>query len=297
MSSPKALSSMTGFARIEGARDGLSWTWEAKSVNGKGLDLRCRLASGLEGLEPALRQAAQKRMQRGSLQVALLVDRGAGESGLKVNQVLLAEYLAAAQDLVAQGAAPPSADGLLALRGVLETAEPEQQGDRESWDAELLADAERLLDALVQARRAEGESLSQALSGRLDALSDLVERAARTAAAQPEALRERLGRQVAELLAASPALPPERLAQEAALLAVKADLREEIERLGAHIAAARALMVEGKAVGRRLDFLCQELNREANTLCSKAQDMELTEIGLAMKSIIDQLREQVQNVE
>ncbi|GAB5471332.1 MAG: YicC family protein [Rhodospirillales bacterium] len=297
MTARKALSSMTGFARVEGGLADLTWTWEAKSVNGKGLDLRCRLANGLEGLEPALRRAAQERMLRGSLQIVLQLDRQEGESGLRINEALLQRYLAAAQGLVAEGAAPPRADGLLALRGVLEVAEPEPTVAPEARDAALLADAKRLFDALVAARQAEGVSLGAALTGRLDALEAAVLQAAATAEAQPEALRQRLQRQLGELLAAAPPLPEERLAQEAALLAVKGDLREEIERLTAHIAAARALLAEAQGIGRRLDFLCQELNREANTLCSKAQDMALTEIGLTMKSVIDQLREQVQNLE
>ncbi len=291
------LSSMTGFARNEGTASGLSWAWEIKSVNGKGLDLRCRLPPGFEALEPRLRQAAQTGLQRGSLQIALNLDRSAVEAEVRVNQALLHRYLEAAQALVEQGAAVPTADGLLGLRGVLELRDPEETLDREERDGLLLAAFGEALAALKQARQVEGARLASLLRERLDVLADLVEQAQACAEVQPAALRARLERQVAELLEASPALPEERLAQEAALLAVKADIREEIERLEAHIASARDMLRQDKAIGRKLDFLCQELNREANTLCSKAQDIRLTEIGLAMKSTVEQFREQVQNVE
>lgn len=291
------LSSMTGFARSEGAASGLSWAWEIKSVNGKGLDLRCRLPPGFEALEPRLRQAAQAALQRGSLQIALTLDRSALEAEVRVNQALLDRYLEAAQVLVEKGAAAPSADGLLALRGVLEIRDPEETLDREERDGLLLAAFGEALSALKDARQVEGARLATLLSERLGVLADLVEQAQACAEVQPAALRARLERQVAELMEASPALPEERLAQEAALLAVKADIREEIERLQAHIASARDMLRQTKAIGRKLDFLCQELNREANTLCSKAQDIRLTEIGLAMKSTVEQFREQVQNVE
>ncbi|MBC6416862.1 MAG: YicC family protein [Rhodospirillales bacterium] len=296
---------MTAFARKEGSLGALFWTWEAKSVNGKGLDLRCHLPPGCKALEPKIRQAAQATLQRGNLQITLTFDRRETEAVTIVNQAALERCLAAALELVGRGAAPPTADGLLSLRGVLELAEPAGSLDggpvgsldREAQDAALLADLRQVFDDLIAARRSEGRQLEALLLDRLDALAEAVARAEASAAAQPEALKARLKRQLEELLEAAPALPEERLAQEAALLAVKADLREEIGRLGAHIATARSLIAEGKAVGRRLDFLCQELNREANTLCSKAQDIALTEIGLAMKSIVDQLREQVQNVE
>lgn len=291
------LSSMTGFARSEGGAPGLSWAWEIKSVNGKGLDLRCRLPPGFEALEPQLRKATQAGLQRGSVQIALNLDRSAVESEVKVNQALLERFLAAAKALEAQGAATPTADGLLGLRGVLEMTEPEESLDREARDALLLTSFQEALSALQAARKAEGTHLDTLLSERLDALGDLVAQAQTCAETQPVALRARLERQVAELLEASPALPEERLAQEAALLATKADIREEIERLVAHIASAREMLRQGKGIGRKLDFLCQELNREANTLCSKAQDIRLTEIGLAMKSTVEQFREQVQNVE
>ncbi len=291
------LFSMTGFARSEGALSGLSWIWEIKSVNGKGLDLRCRLPGGFEALEQRLRQAAQKRLQRGSLQVSLNLDRSAAEQSFRVNRPVLDRYLAAAQDLIAAGAAAPTADGLLALRGVLEVSDADEELDPEARDAALLVSFEAALSALLEARQAEGKRLASLLTERLEDLTKLVAEAQGCAEAQPAGLRARLERQVAELLEAAPALPAERLAQEAALLAVKADVREEIERLEAHIATARDLIGQGQGIGRKLDFLCQELNREANTLCSKAQDIRLTEIGLAMKSCIDQLREQVQNVE
>lgn len=290
---------MTGFARIEGGTGALAWTWEAKSVNGKSLDLRCRLPFGFEGLEPPLRQAAQKILTRGNVQVSLTLDRGAERARVSVNQPLLEELLQLCRRLEGEGLAPARADGLLALKGVLETTEDQPLPDEQRAERErlLLADGERLFVTLAEGRRREGEALRATLLGHLEGLERLVAGASACAAAQPDALRARLTQLVQELLQASPALPEERLAQEASLLVLKADIREEIDRLTAHIAQARALVQEGGSVGRRLDFLCQELNREANTLCSKSPDLELTRIGLEMKGIVDQIREQVQNVE
>ncbi len=289
---------MTGFARVEGGQGPLHWALEAKSVNGKALELRVRLPPGYEALEGQLRQAAQKALTRGNIQVNLQLDRGETRAKLTVNQVVLDELLALTRRLQSEGAAPPSADGLLALKGVLETQE-------EAEDAEALAareralagDAERLFVALAEVRQREGSALQATLEGHLDTLAGLVAAAAACAAAQPAALRQRLADALAELLGAAPSLPEERLAQEVALLVLKGDIREEIDRLTAHVAEARRLLAAGGAVGRKLDFLCQELNREANTLCSKSPDLELTRIGLEMKGTVDQIREQVQNVE
>ena len=289
---------MTGFARIEGGQGNLHWALEAKSVNGKALELRCRLPPSFEALEGQLRQAAQKALTRGNIQVNLQLDRGETRARLTVNQVVLDELLALTRRLQSEGAAPPSADGLLALKGVLESQEeaddPEALAARERA---LAGDAERLFVALAEVRQREGAALQAMLLGHLDTLAALVTAATACAAAQPEALRRRLANAVAELLGASPALSEERLAQELALLVLKADIREELDRLTAHVAEARRLIDGGGAVGRKLDFLCQELNREANTLCSKSPDLELTRIGLEMKGTVDQIREQVQNVE
>jgi uncharacterized protein (TIGR00255 family) len=293
------VSSMTGFARAEGHEDGVSWVWEVKSVNSKSLDLRIRVPPGFDALELPLRTALAQRLKRGAVSVSLTLTKAAGLGGVRVNREALAQVVALAQDLVADGkAAAPRADGLLALRGVLESGEEvEDEAQRERRQAALVASFERALDGLAAMRAAEGERLIPVVVARLAEIARLVAQAEDNAAAQPEALKARLADMVAQLLGASPALPPERLAQEAALLVAKADIREELDRLSAHIVAAQELLAEGGAVGRRFDFLCQEFNREANTLCSKSADVALTRIGLGLKASIEQLREQVQNLE
>lgn len=290
---------MTGFARADGHEDGASWVWELKSVNSKSLDLRFRLPPGLDGLELPLRTSLARKLKRGALSVTLTVTRSATAGGVRINREALEQVVAASQTLVAQGrAALPRADGLLALRGVLESGdEPEDESERERRQAALLASWEKALDGLVAMRRSEGARLIPVLEARLAEIAHLVAAAEDSAAGQPEALKLRLHDLVAALLDASPALPPERLAQEAALLVAKADIREEIDRLAAHVVAAQELLAEGGAIGRRFDFLCQEFNREANTLCSKSSDVALTRIGLDLKAVIEQLREQVQNLE
>lgn len=293
------VSSMTGFARADGHEDGASWVWELKSVNSKSLDLRFRLPPGLDGLELPLRTSLAQKLKRGALSVTLTATRGASPGGVRINREALEQVVAASQALVAEGrAALPRADGLLALRGVLESGEePEDEVERERRQAALLTTWEKALDGLVAMRRSEGARLIPVLQARLAEIAHLVAAAEDSAAVQPEALKLRLRDLVAALLDASPALPPERLAQEAALLVAKADIREEIDRLAAHVVAAQELLAEGGAIGRRFDFLCQEFNREANTLCSKSSDVALTRIGLELKAVIEQLREQVQNLE
>ncbi len=290
---------MTGFARHEGGDGTLSWAWEIKSVNGKNLDLRCRVPSGYEALEVAARATAQAHCTRGNLQLSLTVNRGQVPVKLQVNREILDQLLGLMRELEGEvRAEPPRLDGLLAVRGVLESVEEEET--KEQVDIRTAAMEEDLvlaLEALVAMRRAEGQRLKVLADGHLAEIERLTAAAGETAAARPEALRARLQAQVEELLEAAPALPEERLAQEAAILAAKADVREELDRLNAHVAAAHDLLAEGKAVGRRLDFLCQELNREANTLCSKSQDVALTRIGLDLKAVVDQLREQIQNIE
>lgn len=290
---------MTGFARREGGDEAATWTWEAKSVNGRGLEVRCRVPSGMEALEAKVRAAVPKVCARGNVTVGLTIDRGDRGLRLQVNRHVLDQVIHLTRELRDEvDAAPPRLDGLLAIRGVLETAEEsEDTAVRDAREARLAEDLSVLLDELAEARRVEGGRLKDTALAHLDHIAELTRQARECAAAQPEALRERLRRQVAELLEAQSGLNEDRLAQEAALIASKADVREELDRLAAHDAAARELLESGGAVGRRLDFLCQELNREANTLCSKAQDVELTRIGLALKNAVEQLREQVQNIE
>jgi len=286
---------MTGFARTEAGHGPYAWTWEGRSVNSRSLDLRVRLPAGFDRLEPTVRAEAGQRFKRGSVTVGLSMARGETTTRLRVNRDLLDQVLAISRELVQAGAEPPRLDALLAVRGVIEPVEEEEQADASQLDTALLRSLGTMLDDLALARAEEGARLATVLDEHLDHIAARAAGAA--AAAQPDALRARLRQLVAELLDAAPALPEERLAQEAALLVGKADVREEIDRLGAHIDQARTLLAGGGAVGRRLDFLCQELNREANTLCSKAADVELTRVGLDLKAAIEQFREQVQNIE
>ena len=299
MSNPAALSSMTGFARQVGGDEGFSWTWEAKSVNSRSRDLRCRLPHGYDRLEENVRTAVTAAITRGNLQVTLTLDAPRSRPAVRLNRELLSQVVTTLQELQAeQDFERPRPDGLLSIPGMLESVEePPGEAEQEAREVALKAGLAETLKALVSARQAEGQRIGKAIEAFLAALAALVEQAGRTAATQPEAVKTRLIAQVQELCEAVPALPEERLAQEAVLLATKADVREELDRLAAHLEAARELMAAGGPVGRRLDFLCQELNREANTICSKAAELELTRIGLDLKSTIEQLREQVQNLE
>lgn len=292
---------MTGFARATGAGSGWRWAWEARSVNGRGLDLRLRLPTGLDRVDQQVRALAAARFQRGSVALSLAVEPLGGPGELRVDRARLAAYLELAAELQAvHGLAPPRVEGLLALRGVVDVAERgamdfEQTGP--AFDAALLETLDTALAALASVRVAEGARLAAVLSETLDAIATLATAARGIAAIQPAALRARLMQQVADLAGASPALSAERLAQEAALLAVKADVAEELARLDAHVAQARDLLASPAGAGRKLEFLAQEFNREANTLCSKSADLELTRIGLELKTQIDRLREQAANVE
>lgn len=299
-SSPKnaAVSSMTGFASQEGGDGVMTWRWELRSVNGRGLDLRTRVPGGYEALEAAARAAIPRHLTRGNVQISLAVDRSLTPVAVKLNEAVLEQVTDLARRLGDRFGTKPRPDGLLALRGVLETIEEkEDPALREDREAAMLEGLESALEQLAEVRRVEGARLHEAALELLQRIEALTVEAVRTAAAQPEALRARLKEQLELLLQTSPALPEERLAQEAALLATKADVREELERLAAHVEAARDQLRGGGAIGRRLDFLCQELNREANTLCSKSSDLALTRVGLEIKATIDQLREQVQNIE
>jgi uncharacterized protein (TIGR00255 family) len=291
---------MTGFARAEGSHGDIAFAWELKSVNGKGLELRFRLPTGYDALEAPLRAALAQRLKRGNVSASLTLVRSAAAAPVRVNRQALAEIVAAMTEIgAAVAAAPPRLDGLLALRGVLESAEQEEADDatRTARNAAVLAAWDDALAALATMREAEGVRLGGVLEDRLGEMEALVAEAEKSAGTQPDAIKARLRAMVEALLEASPALPEERLAQEAALLVARADVREELDRLRAHVAAARTLLGEGSNIGRRLDFLCQELNREANTLCSKSSDLDLTRTGLALKAAIEQFREQVQNIE
>jgi uncharacterized protein (TIGR00255 family) len=295
-----SFASMTGFAESAGSHDGLRWRWEAKSVNGRGLDMRLRIPPGYDGLEAPARRLAAERFQRGSLQISLTVEPLEAVRGLAIDPAALASAVKLAREIAAEtGLAPARVDGLLALKGVLVAddglgpADPVARGHRDAAILESLAAA---FDKLSRERHGEGARLAQLLASQIGEIDRLTREAGALAAAQPEAIRARLAAQLAELVGAG-AVPQERLAQEVALLAVKADVREELDRLAAHVQDARALIAQGRGVGRKLDFLAQEFNREANTLCSKSGDIQLTRTGLALKAVIDQFREQAQNVE
>lgn len=295
-----ALSSMTGFSRAQGQNERCSWIWEVKSVNGRGLDVRSRLPGGFDRFDPPIRERIAARFKRGNLSCALALQWANRGTGIRVNQAVLDELIALLPEIQRRlpHAAPPRPEGLLALRGVVEAVEEEaDEAAQQATDAEILATLDVALDALQAARNDEGRRLADILAGQFDEIERLRGEVEAVLAGQPEAVRERMITQVKALLGEVPGLPEDRLVQEVALLLVKADPREELDRLKAHIEAGRSLLTEGEAVGRRLDFLCQEFNREANTLCSKAADVEISRRGLALKAIIDQLREQVQNVE
>lgn len=297
------VASMTGFARVEGAfgqpEAQLRWFWEVRSVNARGLDLRFRLPQGYEGLEPAARVMISERFKRGSLTAGLNLSGGAQTSAVRLNRAVLAQAMAAIAIVRSEtDAGPPSADGILSIRGVLESeSEAADEATLMQRDTAILTSLSLALDRLAAARADEGRRLAHVLNQHVDEIASLAASAKALAAAQPAALRERITRQVADLQGAGAQMAPERLAQELALLAVKLDVREELDRLDAHVAQARSLLASPEAAGRRLDFLSQEFNREANTLCSKSNDLELTRTGLALKAVIDQFREQIQNVE
>jgi uncharacterized protein (TIGR00255 family) len=291
---------MTGFARSDGRDGARRWTWEVRSVNGKGLDVRLKLPPGFEFLEASARERIAARLARGNVQATLTMTEGAGTARLRLNETMVADVAAAVAALKARipDARPAALDGILALRGVLETVDEADDADaRAALASATLADLDRALDALTADRQREGAAIAAVLHGRLDAIDAAVRAAEASPARKPETIRARLSDQIAMLLDASPALDPDRLHQEAVMLATRADIREEIDRLTAHVAAARTLLAESGPVGRRLDFLAQEFNREANTLCAKANDRELTAIGLDLKALVDQFREQVQNLE
>lgn len=293
-----ALSGMTGFGRAEGAQNDWTWAVEARSVNGRNLDVRFRGPPGFESLDRAAREGAQSRFQRGQITVGLQAKRAESQAQVRINHDQIELYLAATARLVTEGrASAPSADGLLSLRGVIEVAEAEPDPDALARvEAAMAASIAEALEALKLARDSEGAALTGVLSGLTDRISDLTEQATALAGEQPEVLKARFARRIGELVG-DPAGLEERIVQEAAAMAIKADVREELDRLTGHVDSARSLLGGAGPVGRRLDFLTQEFMREANTLCSKSALSALTAVGLELKAVIEQLREQVQNVE
>ncbi len=297
--SPSPLISMTGFARTEGVAEGLSWAWELRSVNGRGLELRFRLPGGFDALEPAFKEEAGKLLKRGNVNANLTVKREE-QPRLVADPAALEQVLHLALQLAARipGGVPPRAETLLSLPGVLKPAAAEaDEKAAEAQTAAIRAGFTEALAAMVAMRRSEGGRLSTTIEGQLAETARLRALAEEQAADQPAAQRARMLESVQALLREGIALPEERIAQEVAILASRSDVREELDRLTAHIDAARALLCETQPTGRRLDFLIQEFNREANTLCSKSASVPLTATGLALKAVIEQMREQVQNIE
>ncbi len=294
-----SVQSMTGFARSAGEHQGSAFTWELRSVNGRSLEARIRLPQGFERLELAARQAIQKRFSRGNVQAGLSYSRAASAGTPVVNEAFLEEVVRLARRLQEDhGCTPPSADGLLALKGVLEPANGiETQEGRGELDAAIMQMLDAALKDLEKARRAEGAAMAQVVLQQVDRIEELVRRVEKDPSREPDAIRERLAAQVRLLTEAGDQFDESRLHMEAVLLASKADIREEIDRLQAHVAAARSMLEEGGTIGRRLDFLAQEFGRESNTLCAKSNAATVTAIGLELKVVVDQFREQVQNLE
>ncbi|HEY8949651.1 MAG TPA: YicC/YloC family endoribonuclease [Rhizomicrobium sp.] len=291
--------SMTGFAEVHGAHEAARWRWEVKSVNGRSLELRLRMPPGFDGLEIAARTLASERFKRGNIQATLTMEPREETRALRVDPVALSAAVRLAKQIADEtGLAPARVDGLLSLKGVIvqDEAAVLEPAERAARDAAMLESIAMAFDALRRARRTEGAKLAAVLKGQIDEIDRLTKEAASLAATQPKALRDRLSGQLKDLLEGTQ-FSDDRLAQEVALLATRADVREELDRLDAHVHEARALLSSGEAVGRKLDFLAQEFNREANTLCSKSSDIALTRTGLALKHVIDQFREQAQNVE
>jgi uncharacterized protein (TIGR00255 family) len=294
------ISSMTGFARVGGTADGLTWTWEARSVNGRGLDVRLRLPPGYEALEVPTRDAVAKRLARGNVSISLNLERQQANGSVRLNEAVLADVIKAAERVAAlSGASKPDAAQLLMIKGVLETADqmtdtPEERSAREKTISQSLDTA---LDKLLEARRGEGARLQDIIVNQLVEIERLAGEVRGSPSRTPEAIVARLKEAIARLFDATAPLDEERLHQEAMLLATRADVEEELQRLSAHVSGARDILAETGAVGRKFEFLAQEFNREANTLCSKANAVDITRLGLQLKTVIDQFREQVQNVE
>lgn len=294
-----ALSSMTGFARSHGASGPYTFEWELKSVNAKGLDLRLRLPPGWDELEAFAKKRASEMLSRGTVYANFNVKRSDALANVRINEEVLAAVLKVAGSLAGRiDAVAPSIDGLLAIKGVIEVVEPEsnEEGDKAARAAAAAAFDEALAN-LVGMRRREGEALGQILGQRMDEMEALAKKAEAAPGRKPEAVRARLAEQIALLLESTDRFDQDRLTQEALLVAAKADVREELDRIASHIAQTRELIRKGGSIGRRLDFLAQELHREVNTCCSKSNDVELTNTGLEMKTVVEQFREQVQNLE
>ncbi|MCP9630321.1 YicC family protein [Rhodopseudomonas palustris] len=294
-----SLSSMTGFARSHGSSGAYSFEWELKSVNAKGFDFRLRIPQGWDDIEAELRKRAADALSRGTVYANLTVKRADAGSTVRINEEVLTSVLKVASELAGRvDAVAPSIDGLMAIKGVIEVSEPEaDEAEDKAARSAVVASFAQALASLIEMRKREGATLGALLTQRLDEIESLAKKAEAAPGRKPEAIKARLAEQVAALLETSERFDADRLHQEAIMLATKADIREELDRIASHVAQAREMLSKGGAVGRRLDFLSQEFNREVNTCCSKSIDLELTNTGLAMKNVVEQFREQVQNLE
>lgn len=294
-----ALSSMTGFARSHGASGPYTFEWELKSVNAKGFDLRIRMPPGWDEIEASAKKRAGELLSRGTVYANLNIKRADAAAVVRINEDVLAAVVRVAGELAGKiDAVAPSIDGLLSIKGVIEVAEPESDEAEDAAAKVAVGIAfERALADLVEMRRREGDALGKILLQRMDEMERLANKAEAAPGRKPEAIRGRLAEQVAALLESSDRFDADRLAQEALLIATKADIREELDRIASHVTQAREMLGKGGPIGRRLDFLAQEFNREVNTCCSKSNDLELTNTGLEMKNVVEQFREQVQNLE
>jgi uncharacterized protein (TIGR00255 family) len=294
-----ALSSMTGFARSHGASGPYTFEWELKSVNAKGFDLRMRLPPGWDELEAFAKKRAGEVLSRGTVYANLNVKRANTASTIRINEDVLNSIVRVAGVLAGKiDAVAPSIDGLLGIKGVIEVVEPDSdEAEDKAAKAAATAAFEQALADLVAMRQREGVTLGQILSQRMEEIERLAKKAEAAPGRKPEAIKARLAEQVAALLESSDRFDADRLNQEAILIAAKADIREELDRIASHISQTREMIGKGGPVGRRLDFLAQEFNREVNTCCSKSNDLELTNAGLEMKNVVEQFREQVQNLE
>ncbi len=290
---------MTGFARGHGETSGYAWAWEIKSVNAKGLDLRLRLPPGWDAVEAPVRSKTGEALARGTVHAALNVERHGKSPVVRINEDVLHAVLATVKALAGRiDADRPRLDGILSVKGVIEVVDAEEvEDERRAAENAVVSGFSTVLAGLIENRRREGDALARILSGRLQEIADLIGRAESAAARRPDAVRHRIADQIAALLESSDRFDPDRLHQEAVLIAARADVREELDRLAAHVEQAEMMVKKGGAVGRRLDFLAQEFNRETNTLCAKANDLELTNVGLELKGAVEQFREQVQNLE
>lgn len=289
------MESMTGFSSFSTEKD-ISWTWTLRSVNGKGLEIRCRLPAGYDLLEPEVREVLRKTFTRGNISVSLDFKSEQQRRPPQINRELLDELCHMATTLQEKfpQIRPASFDGLLNIRGVIE--QPEGSENTEETKALFTSSLAAAVQTLKQARLAEGAKITEALNEHISRIEELVTQAKSLAALQPEKIRQNLKANL-DLLKETNDLSEERFMQEVTACMLRADVREELDRLAAHVRTARELFAESGSVGRKLDFLCQEFNREANTLCSKSADIELTRTGMALKTVIDQLREQIQNIE